>query len=163
MKQNKTGRTEWESGELSGELMELNTVERAMRQKQTQEQNKKRCERQARMVYANNINRNIHPSEDEPAGTQWNEPMTRNNPSVKTTVFSEAFPLNQFSGEMNPWPRITPRLRPFLFYGGLGFHCNCKTRLRQDCKQGEINKPARLPLLKPSKRIDIFSPPPRKF
>ena len=48
--------------------MELNTVERAMRQKQTQEQNKKRCERQARMVYANNINRNIHPSEGEPAG-----------------------------------------------------------------------------------------------
>ena len=39
---NKTGRTEWENGELSGECMEWNTAERAIkRQKQTQEQNEK--------------------------------------------------------------------------------------------------------------------------
>ena len=37
----KTGRTEWENGELSGEFMEWNKVERAIREKLTQEQNKK--------------------------------------------------------------------------------------------------------------------------
>ena len=38
----KTGRTEWENGELSGEFMEWNTVERAIKtEKQTQEENKK--------------------------------------------------------------------------------------------------------------------------
>ena len=40
----KTGRTESESGKLSEELMERNTVERATRQKETEEQNKKEWE-----------------------------------------------------------------------------------------------------------------------
>ena len=47
---NKTGRAEWESGELSGEFMEQNTVEMAI--------TSKRCG-QARSVYVKSIKHNI--------------------------------------------------------------------------------------------------------
>ena len=46
------------SGELSGEFMEWNTLQRVIRTKQAQEQNKKGVGK-ARLVFVNDINRNI--------------------------------------------------------------------------------------------------------
>ena len=54
---NKTGRTEWEYREFSGEFMEWNTSERAIREKQTKEESKRSG--QARLVYVKDINLNI--------------------------------------------------------------------------------------------------------
>ena len=53
---NKIGRTEWESGELSGEFMEWNTVERAMN---TETDTRTERSGQARLVCVFEINHNI--------------------------------------------------------------------------------------------------------
>ena len=71
-------RTEWENGELLGEFMEWNTVERAIKIERERHKNRMLRSGQVRLVYVKDTSTRP-PREGEPVGAQggmcWNEPL----------------------------------------------------------------------------------------